>query len=93
MAPYQQMEELKKSIMRMPGLHMMMPNYILFENFTVIYNLNEDFDQHNASFKFEFLKMQGKVDFEAEKFFKSTVEKMKKSTMRMPGLHKTGFQS
>ncbi|KAK8847227.1 hypothetical protein M9Y10_019811 [Tritrichomonas musculus] len=84
LSPYVANEELKKSIMRMPGFHLMMPNYVVYENFTLIYNLNEDYDQHNASFAFEFLKSQGKVDDESEKIFKEIAEKYLKEPIPEP---------
>lgn len=68
----------------MPGLHIMMLNYVLFEDFTLIYNLNKDFDQNNASFAFEFLKSQGKVDEESEKIFHANVEKIMKEPIPEP---------
>lgn len=83
-SPYKSTDEFKKTIMRMPGLHMMLPNYVVFENFTVIYNLYKDFDQHNASFSFEFLKSQGKVDDESEEIFKANVEKFLKNPIPEP---------
>ena len=84
MSPYKTTDEMKKTVMRMPGLHIMMPNYVVFENFTVIYNLYNDYDQHNASFSFEFLKMQEKVDDDSEKIFKAHVEKFLKEPIPEP---------
>ena len=77
-------DEMKKSIMRMPGLHIMMPNYAVFGDTTIIYNMNKDYDQHDASHAFEFLKLKGKVDDEAERIFKAHVEKYLKVPIPEP---------
>ena len=34
--PFTSNDEFKKTIMRMPGLHMMLPNYVIYENYTIV---------------------------------------------------------
>ena len=84
LSPLPNSDEMKKTIMKMPGLHIMMPNYEVFKHRTVIYNLYKDFDQHNASYAFEFLKSQNKADDESEQIFKAYVEKFLQAPIPEP---------
>lgn len=77
-------DELKKSIMRMPGLHIMLPNYVAFGNKTIIYNMYADYNVHDASHTMEFLKFLGKVDDDAMEIFQAHVEKYLKAPLAQP---------
>ncbi|KAK8842112.1 hypothetical protein M9Y10_026339 [Tritrichomonas musculus] len=82
--PFQECDELKTTIMRMPGLHIKLPNYAVFNDYPVLYNLNKDFDQHNGEFVFPFLKFYDRADDEAELIFKADVEKYLKVPIPEP---------
>lgn len=78
--PFISNTEFKKSIMRMPGLHMLLPNYVVYENFS----FDGKFKNHKVSDSFKILKEIGKVDDESEKIFKVTVEKYLKTAIPEP---------
>ena len=93
--PFPDDDDIKKTISMMPGLQIMLPNYEVFRDKTVIYNLYTDFDQYNASHSFEFLKLQNKVDSiqsklnEANKKKQEFEEQMKNKTNEIGAAKKT----
>ena len=64
--------EMKKSTMRMPGLHIMMPNEVVYGNKTVIKDFPNKGDESNASFVAPLLKKLGRMDETSYKIFKLT---------------------
>lgn len=77
LTPFISNDEFKKTIMRMPGLLINLPNYIIYENYTIE-------SKFNASLSFEFLKELRKVDDESEAIFKAEVEKYLKVPVPEP---------
>lgn len=75
-SPFISNREFKKSLMNMPGLHISLPNYVVYENYTL--------NNLNISQIFGFLKDIKKVDDESEKIFKSVAEKYLKSPIPEP---------
>lgn len=78
--PFTTNTEFKKSIMHMPGLHISLPNYFVYENFTI----RDTKNNYKVSQIFEFLKECKKVDDESEKIFKITAEKYLKNPIPEP---------
>lgn len=82
--PFIPTEEVKKSIMRMPGLHIRMPNYAIYSNISIKNKLTNKIDLIDPSRVFEYLKENGKVDDESESIFKAEVEKFLKVPVPEP---------
>lgn len=79
-SPFISNSEIKKSMMRMPGFLMSLPNYAIYENFS----FDGKYKRYNVSESFEILKELRKVDDESEKIFKTTVEKHLKTAIPEP---------
>ena len=80
--PFISNDEFIKSLMKMPGLHIRLPNYAIYENFSI--NYENKIYPFNASHVFEFLKEHGKVDDESELIFKAEAEKYLKVPVPEP---------
>lgn len=82
--PFEQNEELKKSIMMMPSLHALLPNYDVFGDDPIVTKMYGKYNSYNSSTVIEFLKKEEKIDDEAEKIYKLVSKKYLKHAIPEP---------
>lgn len=76
-------EEFHKSVSTMPGLHIMLPNEVVFGNKTVIKNFPKEGEMANSSSASLLLKKLNRMDDTSFKIFKLT-DKYRKNTLIEP---------